>query len=212
VFLNVRPRPAAGMGLGLAVMLLPSANAVCGPPAEVSAASQISPQVGPATVQVPLAVSINPIEVTSSQGCVLPVVIEISAPSARLGSVGTLRVALVAAGVAHVVGETDRVLNWDPAGYSQHYRADVEIEGLGEGSVRVTATELDSSERPRWGPSDQLFVLRTPNGLLTGKSSGLELWREMIRRDLVAGRITQSTYRRKLRELLEQGKLDLDGH
>jgi hypothetical protein len=162
------------------------------------------------TVQVPLEVRLSCLDCDATPRSGYGVAIDITVPSVRQSSVGQLRISLAANGVVHIVGPQAWTLRWDASVRTRRLHTEFTVRGLGDGALTVTAVELDSAGQPRWGPSDELFVLQAPDVLLTGKSSGLELWRTLLNRDLATHKISQSEYEQKLRRLLEQGNLDFN--
>ena len=165
-----------------------------------------------ASVHVPLTVKLRCLDCIASKKAIHTAEIVVDVPKGRRSAVGELRVSLGTSGIIRVVGREAWVLTWDDAQSTRRLTVEFTIQGVGEGALTVTALELNGEKSPRWGPSDELFVLRTKDEMLTGKASTFELWHNLLKRDLARHRITQSEYKRKLRLLLERGKLELEAH
>ena len=101
------------------------------------------------------------------------VAIDIERYPVRRDDVVALHVELLASGVARLSGPRTWALNWDPAQQKRRLCTSFSINGPGEGTLAVTVTELNRLRRPVWAPSATLFLLQSPEVLLTYKSSGL---------------------------------------
>ena len=167
------------------------------------AAARAGDAAASTTVQVPLSVHIERADDGTAQAGVLPLLVDVRAPAERQGSIGTLQLQLKAVGVVRLLGDGRRKLDWGTKLYQQSYRVDVAITGDGAGAVRVTAVELGPDGRPRWGPADELFVLRAPDEVLTGHSSGQALQLTLLKHELAAKKITQAGYDKAVHALSE---------
>lgn len=162
-----------------------------------------------ADVLVPLHANIKAPENGFSSGAAATLALSAWVPEGLGQGETSLEMTLSASGVAKISGAKSWRFDNITIGQVQQAAATVWIEGDGEGEWRLEVASFNADGERMWGASDSLFVLKTPDDTLLGKSSDYHLLLEKLEKDLAKGRLSGKEFEAEKKKLLRGEELDL---
>ncbi len=106
--------------------------------------------------------------------------LSVMVPNTGNNQEASIKLALTATGVAKIAGPTEWAIDKFDFNKTQTVTTTVRVEGYGEGEFHLQAQTFSSDGSELWGRADAVFILRTTDEILSGKSSDFELRRQKI--------------------------------
>jgi hypothetical protein len=157
-----------------------------------------------ADVSSPVAVTIDVRDEQPDGGFVAALkVVVVGAPP----NVAKISASAVCDGVLKGSGSAEWPIASLVAGRALEFSLGLRPVGWGEGSLTARAEAYDAQGKRLFGSADTLFVLRTPDSVLRGRSSVFELKRQKLELDRRNGKLTEAEYQSEFGKLMRGAEL-----